>query len=117
MENETKSSERPVDRSADRRKEPRYPLVAKVIVRTKSGEAIHATAIDISGSGMKLTLEQPSLLAIDDEVTVEVELPDRPEKPFSVWGLGRVAYIDDAGAGIQLHGGQFDSLPSSCRES
>lgn len=117
VEDENKTSEPAADRSADRRREERFPLVAKVIVRTKSGDAIHATAVNISGSGMKLELEAPSTLAIDDEVTVEVELPGRPEKPFSVWGLGRIAYVDDAGAGIQLYGGQFDPLPSGWRES
>jgi hypothetical protein len=101
-------------KSAERRKETRYPVEAKVIVRKKSGEAIAATAVDISSSGMRLRPCQFCPLDLDDEVTVEIELPEAPDKPFSSWGLGRVAYINDRGVGIQLYGGRFD--PLSCGE-
>ena len=98
--------------TADRRREPRYPIEAKVLVRRQNGEMIPAQAVDISASGMRLYLRQePCPLVLDEEVTVEVELRERPDKPFSAWGLGRVAYVDGAGAGIQLYGGHFDRLP------
>jgi c-di-GMP-binding flagellar brake protein YcgR len=97
---------------AERRKETRYPVEAKVVVRKTNGETVSATAVNISSSGMRLCLEQPCPLALDEEVTVDVELPEHPDKPFSAWGLGRVAYIGQGGAGIQLYGGQFVPLPS-----
>lgn len=93
----------------DRRKEIRYPLEAQVIVRTRSGEAIHARAVDISSSGMRLYFAEPCRLPRGEEITVEVELPEYPDKPFSSWGVGRIAYVDGNGAGIQLLGGKFDS--------
>ena len=93
----------------DRRKEIRYPLEAQVIVRTHNGTAIHATAVDISSSGMRLRFSEPSPLRQGEEITVEVALPDYPDKSFSAWGVGRIAYVDDRGAGIQLLGGQFDA--------
>lgn len=97
------------DYGGDRRKETRYPLEAKVTVRNKNGDAIHATALDISSSGMRLRFGQPCALARGEEITVEVELPEYPDKSFSAWGVGRIAYIDERGAGIQLLGGQFDT--------
>lgn len=93
----------------DRRKETRYPLEAHVIVQTKNGAAIHATAVDISSSGMRLRFGEPCALARGEEITVEVELPDYPDKSFSAWGVGRIAYVDGNGAGVQLLGGKFDA--------
>jgi len=95
-------------KQAERRKEPRYPIEAKALVRRKSGETIHATAVDISSSGMLLHIEPPFLLNLEEEVTVEVELPQDPDKPFSSWGVGRVAHIDGHRTGIQLCAGNFD---------
>jgi PilZ domain len=93
----------------ERRKEMRYPLRANVIVRTPGGEAMQATASDISSSGMKLHFAGPCPLARDQEITVEVELSEHPDKSFSSWGVGRIAYVDRDGAGIQLAGGQFEA--------
>jgi hypothetical protein len=44
---------------------------------------------------------------VDEEVTVELKLPEHTGQPFSSWGVGRVAHIDGGGAGIQLFGGEF----------
>jgi hypothetical protein len=93
----------------DRRKEVRYPLEAQVIVRAAGGRAIHATAVDISSSGMRLRFPEPCALVEGEEITVEVELPEHPDKSFSAWGVGRIAYIDAQGAGIQLLGGEFET--------
>jgi c-di-GMP-binding flagellar brake protein YcgR len=99
--------------SSERRKEPRYPVEANVIVQKKNGERIRATAVDISSSGIRLRLGQPCPLDQDEEVTLEVELPEHPDKPFSSWGLGRVVYRNDGGIGIQLYGGHFDPMPAA----
>ncbi len=100
------------DPSPERRKEARYPVEANVLIRKSNGETLHATAVDISSSGMRLLCPNRSCaLTPGEEVTVDVELPERPDKPFSVWGIGRVAHIDGGGAGIQLYGGHFDPLP------
>jgi c-di-GMP-binding flagellar brake protein YcgR len=103
------------DKGFERRKETRYPVEANVTVRKKGGETIQAKAVDISSSGMRLRLGGGCPLGLDEEVTVEVQLPDGADRPFSSWGLGRVAHIDSNGAGIQLYGGQFN--PISSRES
>jgi hypothetical protein len=49
-------------------------------------------------------------------VTVDIELRERLDKPFSAWGYGRVAHVDTEGAGIQLQGGQFDLNSDDWRE-
>lgn len=98
--------------AADRRRETRYPIEAKVIVRRQNGEAIAAMARNISASGMRLHFDQEDRsLAFDEEVTVEVELQGHPDKAFSAWGLGRVAHLDRTGAGVQLYAGHFDPPP------
>ncbi|HTW65964.1 MAG TPA: PilZ domain-containing protein [Bryobacteraceae bacterium] len=102
---------RPAETIIERRREQRYPIEAQVIVRRQNGEVLSAQAVDISASGMRVYVPPASCpLTLDEEVTVEVELRDRPDKPFSAWGLGRVVYIDDSGTGIQLYGGHFDPL-------
>jgi hypothetical protein len=100
----------------DRRKEKRYPVAAKAIVQRKSGETILATAVDISSSGLRLRFDAPCALVLDEEVTVDVELREHADRPFSAWGLGRVAYLDADAAGIQLFDSQFDPLPAGWRE-
>lgn len=98
---------------ADRRREPRYPIGASVALKKNNGEIIRATALDISSSGMRLEIEQlPCPIALDEEITIEIELPEYPDKPFSMWGVGRVAHIGAGKAGIQLRAGHFDPLPS-----
>lgn len=98
--------------SLERRKELRYPVKARVLVRKANGETLHATAVDISSSGMRLLCPDGfCALTPGENVTVDVELPERPDKPFSAWGLGRVAHIDSGDAGIQLFAGHFDPLP------
>jgi hypothetical protein len=92
----------------ERRKETRYPAQANVTVRTRDSGVIRAAAVDISSSGMRLQVRGDSSFEVDDEVTVEIELPPGDASSFSSWGLGRIAYIDNRGVGIQLFGGQFD---------
>jgi hypothetical protein len=92
----------------ERRLEARYPIEAKVIVHKSSGETISATAANISGGGMLLHVEQPSGLCIGDPVTVDVELPDGPDKPFAAWGLAGVVRLTGSYFGIQLSAGTFD---------
>jgi PilZ domain len=92
----------------ERRKEIRYPIDALVIVRRTGGQTVRLRAVDISASGMRLNFgSEPSPLALDEEVTVEIEREAEPGQPPWNWGLGRVAYIGDGCAGIQLFGGRF----------
>jgi c-di-GMP-binding flagellar brake protein YcgR len=92
----------------ERRLETRYPIEARAIIRKNSGETIPATAANISGGGMWLHVEQPSSLRIGEAVTVAVELPEDPDKPFAAWGLARVVRFNDSHFGIQLSAGVFD---------
>jgi hypothetical protein len=115
--------ERPAETQSDqtvtdeRRRETRYPIESMVVIRRQSGETIDARAVNISASGMRVYVQQqPCPLVLGEELTIEVELTGLPDKPFSAWGLGRVAYLDSGGAGIQLYGGHFDPLPFGRRE-
>ena len=91
----------------ERSLEARYPIKAKVIVHKNSGETISAIAANISGGGMFLHVEQPSGLRIGDPVTVDVELPDDPDKPFAAWGIAKVVQFTGSYFGIQLSAGTF----------
>lgn len=97
-------------KGVERRKEERFPIEAKVAVRKRDGETIHATAVDISSSGMRVRLAERGPFAVDEEVTVEVQLQEDPDRPFSSWGAGRIAYLHEGEVGIQLFGGKFDSV-------
>jgi hypothetical protein len=101
------------DQDFDRRREVRYPTEANVQLRKKDGDTMRATAVDISSSGMRIRFGEHCPLRLDEDVTVEVELVEYPDKPFSAWGLGRVAYVSGGDAGIQLFGGQFDPEPGA----
>jgi len=96
------------DEHPERRKEPRYPIEANVMVHKNSGETIPATAVNISSAGMLLHVGQPSRFSVGEEVTVEVELPDNPGQPFSSWGVAKIVHIDGCRFGIQLDAGTFD---------
>jgi len=78
-----------------------------VAVHTSSGETIRATAVNISSGGMLLHVGQPSQFCVDQEVTVEVELPDDPGKPFSGWGVAGIVRIEGSRFGIHLQAGTF----------
>jgi c-di-GMP-binding flagellar brake protein YcgR len=91
----------------DKRREPRYPIEAEVIVH-RNGEDLTAHAVNISASGMLLTLEPPSSLRLDEEVSVDVELPDDPSKPLSSWGIGKVIREDRGSFAIQIFAGMFN---------
>jgi c-di-GMP-binding flagellar brake protein YcgR len=93
----------------ERRLEARYPIEAGVIVHKHSGETISATAANISGGGMFLHVEQPSGLSIGDPVTVDVELPDDPDRPFAAWGIAKVVRFTGSHFGIQLSAAAFGS--------
>lgn len=92
----------------ERRREARYPIEATVIVHKSGGATIRATAVDVSSGGMLLHVEQPSDFSVDEVVTVELELPDDPGKPFAAWGVGRVVRTDGCRCGVELRAGVFD---------
>jgi len=93
----------------ERRRATRYPMEAKAIVHKSGGEAISATAADISAGGMLLNVERPSEFRVGERVTVDVELPDHPGMPFSAWGVAMVVRADSSRCAIQLQAGTFDS--------
>jgi hypothetical protein len=93
----------------ERRREHRYPVEAKVVVRKSSGEVITTKAANISGGGMLLQTEPPVAFAIGDEVAVEVEVASEPGMPFASWGLARIVRVVGSCYGLQLSAGTFDS--------
>ena len=94
--------------SVERRRAQRYPIEAKAIVRDGSGEAIEAISINISSNGVLLHVDRPSPLKLGEQVSVEIELPREPDKPLSVWAIGRVVRNDGARSAIELLAGNFD---------
>jgi hypothetical protein len=95
----------PID--VERRKSPRYPIEARVVIHQGTGEPVSGAAVDISSSGMLVHLDRPIPFHLGEEVTVEVELPPHSGKPFSPWGIGRVVRLDGERSAIQLCAGTF----------
>jgi len=93
----------------ERRRETRYPAQAKVIVHRESGDSIEATAANLSSGGMLLHVEPPAELSLGEAVTVDVELPDEPDKPFTAWGLAKIVRSDGCYFGLLLCAGTFES--------
>jgi c-di-GMP-binding flagellar brake protein YcgR len=91
----------------ERRTELRYPIEAQVIIHKQNGETISATAANISGGGMLLHVEELSRLSVGEAVTVEVELPDEPDKPFASWGIAKVVRFNGSHFGVQLSAGTY----------
>ncbi len=92
----------------DRRRATRYPIEARVNLRTTSGCTLTATAVNISSSGMLLQMREPFPLALGEEVTVEVDLPNSSDQTWSVWGLARVVRLDGVHSAVQLSAGSFE---------
>jgi len=99
----------------DRRRAVRYPIEARVSVRTKSGQCFSATAVNISSSGMLLQLSEPFPLNLGEEVTVEVDLRNEGDKALATWGLGTVVRMDGLRSAVHLSAGYFDSVGSQPR--
>jgi len=95
----------PID--VERRKSPRYPIQARVVIYKRAGEPVSGAAVDIGSSGMLVHLDRPIPFYLGEDVTVEVELPPHSDKPFSPWGIGRVVRLDGERSAIQLCAGTF----------
>jgi hypothetical protein len=91
----------------ERRNAIRYPIEAKVLVHKSQGQSVPAMAGDISGAGMLLHLEQSSGFTPDEVVTVEIELPDHPDKPLSSWGIASVVRIVGNDVALRVCAGTF----------
>jgi len=95
------------DQGPERRRAERFPLEARVLLRTSQGLTLPAAAVNISSSGMLLTLEQENLLTLGEEVTIEVDLSGRIDGPFSEWGLAKVVRLEERKCAVQLSAGYF----------
>ncbi len=93
----------------ERRRAPRYGMEARVTIHKASGEIVSATSVNISSSGVLLKVS-PDGFKIGEEVTIELDLPNEPEKALAVWGVGRVVRVDSEGSAIQLDAGSFHNL-------
>jgi len=91
----------------ERRRAARYPIEARVNVRTNSGRTFTATAVNISSSGMLLQMAQPFPLSLGEEVTVDVDLADPSDHAWSVWGLAKVVRLDHLHSAVHLSAGSF----------
>ena len=91
----------------ERRRAPRYPLEARVVLHREGAEPVYGQAVNISSSGMLVHLAAPVAFAPGDAVTVELELPPNFDKPFSRWGIGSVVRVDEQQSAIELRAGSF----------
>jgi hypothetical protein len=94
-------------RLSNRRRAPRFPIQASVLVRKNNGDILAAEAVNISSSGMSLRTEQPDCLVLGENVIVEIDLPDHPDKTLPAWGVGRVVRVGEHGTAIHLQAGSF----------
>jgi len=101
----------------ERRRAPRFPSSAKVVVRGHGGEAVCGTAVNISSSGILAQLDGQVSFRPGDEVTVEVALPEDPGKPFSSWGIGKVVRLDAEHAAMHLSAGSFYPLVGEAEDN
>src|SRR5271168_5243810 len=85
----------------NRRNAERYQINTPVIIRRVCGDSVSALAIDISSSGMLVRLDPPIPFELGESVTVEVELAQHTDKPFSPWGIGRVVRVDTETCAVQ----------------
>ncbi len=92
----------------ERRTEPRHLVTAKVTVLRSGGASIAADALNISASGMLLTVGEEADLRVGEEVTFEMELQDDPEQAFSKWGVAKIVRRAGSNLGIHLCAGTFE---------
>jgi Tfp pilus assembly protein PilZ len=96
------------DHPSDRRREPRFSIGAKVILRGRNGAgAYSALTRNISTGGLLLQLLEKTPFQIGQDVICEIELQNSSEHAFASWGVGRVVRIDPANAAIELSSGIF----------
>ena len=85
--------------SFERRREERYPFATEAIVERKTGERITALTLNVSGSGVLLSLPG-SALHMGEEVRCGIRLYEG-KQPQS-WGVGRVVRVDDTAVAIDF---------------
>jgi PilZ domain len=101
----------------EKRKEIRYPIEAEAKVElVKGGQALWATTENLSESGALLHFEEPTQLAVGDEVNCEFTTRRSPDKPLPCWGMGRVVRVDASRAGVELSAAGFDPTESPTPE-
>jgi hypothetical protein len=104
---QTIAGEHPME-NFEKRRDTRYPIEAKVIVHRSGGADIPALAVNISASGMLLKCDTPSTFNLDEELTVDVELPDDPTKPLSTWGVAKVVRANGCQFAVEIFAGMFN---------
>jgi len=95
----------------EKRRAPRFPIPVPAIVRDASGQTARATVVNISSSGILVKVEEPLAFAPADEVMIEVDLPDDPEKPLPAWGIAKVVRVEGSRIAVELTSAGFHPLP------
>lgn len=96
----------------EKRRAPRFPIPAPAIVRDASGKKARATVVNISSSGILVNLEEPLPFWPADEVMIEIDLPEDPEKPLPAWGVARVVRVEGSRIAVELTSAGFHPLPA-----
>jgi hypothetical protein len=91
---------------AEKRREPRFPVEVGANVKLrKNGQTTHATAVNVSGSGVLLRFEEPFQAGVGDQVICEFKVSDDPDPLLPYWVMGTVLRVTDCCAVVDLSGG------------
>ncbi|HYL47152.1 MAG TPA: PilZ domain-containing protein [Candidatus Limnocylindrales bacterium] len=100
----------------EKRKVARHHVKKDATIQVcRNGEAVEATTLDISPSGMLLEQKNPVELSVGEEVACEVSVSRDAGKPGSSWGSGRVVRVSEAHVAIHLTSGSLEpALHQAC---
>ncbi|MGA3088072.1 MAG: PilZ domain-containing protein [Terriglobales bacterium] len=77
---------------------------------TKNGQRIHATTVNMSGSGVLLSFDGPVELEVGDQVMGEFKVENKGVNALVYWGLGNVVRVEGCRVAIMFKGGVFSPL-------
>jgi hypothetical protein len=95
---------------SDRRREPRFPIVAEASVEVhNNGRLAKATTLDISGCGVLLEFNEPPQLVAGDQVACEFNVSYEAEAANTLpyWGMGEVVRVRGSRVAVELTVGGF----------
>ena len=94
--------------NTERRKEPRFHVGGRCVIRSKDGgQNYDATIVNISSGGLLLETVVPHGFSVGDEVSCKIAVPEDTERPFASWGIGRVVRVNELKTAIELTAATF----------
>jgi hypothetical protein len=97
------------DTGLNRRREPRFQIGGRAVLKSETGSESYATTVlNVSSGGLFLGLDIPHPFQVGDEVVCEIILPNGAERGLASWGMGRVLRVEPNGVAIELHTATYD---------